>query len=102
MRWTLTDWQSKNKTSWWKKAGASDAERLDTGLTNEEDDDKKKGKEVPKKKMNGRELHTHVRALFKEMMAENRDEFLKGAEEAGFWKGELSRRQYLLISMFTL
>jgi Retrotransposon gag protein/Zinc knuckle len=29
----------------------------------EEDDDKKKGKEVPKKKMNKRELHAHVRAL---------------------------------------
>jgi hypothetical protein len=49
-----------------------------------EEDDKKKGKEVPKKKMNGRELHTHVRALFKEMMEEDRDKFLKGAEEAGF------------------
>jgi hypothetical protein len=33
----------------------------------EENDDKKEGKEVPKKKMNGRELHAHVRALFKEM-----------------------------------
>jgi Zinc knuckle len=50
----------------------------------EEDNNKKKGKEVPKKKMNGRELHAHVRALFKEMTAEDRDEFLKGAEEAGF------------------
>jgi hypothetical protein len=50
----------------------------------EKNDDKKKGKEVPKKKMNGRELHTHVPALFKEMMEEDRDEFLKGAEEAGF------------------
>jgi Zinc knuckle len=60
------------------------------------DDEKKKGKEVPKKKMNGRELHAHVRALFKEMTEEDRDEFLKGAEEAGFWKGELDRRQYLL------
>jgi hypothetical protein len=50
----------------------------------EEENDKKKGKEVPKKKMNGRELHAHVRALFKEMMEEDRDEFLKGAEEAGF------------------
>jgi Zinc knuckle len=49
-----------------------------------EDDDKKKGKEVPKKKMNRRELHTHVRALFKEMTEEDRDEFLKGAKEAGF------------------
>jgi hypothetical protein len=47
----------------------------------EEDNNKKKGKEVPKKKMNGRELHAHVRALFKE---EDRDEFLKGAKEAGF------------------
>jgi hypothetical protein len=50
----------------------------------EENDDKKKGKKVPKKKMNRRELHTHVRALFKEMTEEDRDEFLRGAEEAGF------------------
>jgi Zinc knuckle len=50
----------------------------------EEENDKKKGKKVPKKKMNGRELHAHVRALFKEMTTEDRDEFLKGAEEAGF------------------
>jgi Zinc knuckle len=50
----------------------------------EEENDKKKGKEMPKKKMNGRELHAHVRALFKEMTAEDRDEFLKGAKEAGF------------------
>jgi hypothetical protein len=50
----------------------------------EENDDKKKGKEVPKKKMNRRELHAHVRALFKEMTEEDRDEFLKGTEEAGF------------------
>jgi hypothetical protein len=49
-----------------------------------EDDDKKKGKEVPKKKMDRRELHAHVRALFKKMTKEDRDEFLKGAEEAGF------------------
>jgi Zinc knuckle len=55
----------------------------------ENDDDKKKGKEVPKKKMNGRELHAHVRALFKEMTEEDRDKFLKGAKEAGFQKGEL-------------
>jgi hypothetical protein len=39
---------------------------------------------VPKKKINGRELHAHVWALFKEMTEEDRDEFLKGAEEAGF------------------
>jgi Zinc knuckle len=50
----------------------------------EENDDKKKGKEVPKKKINGRELHAHVRALFKEMTEEDRDEFLKGAKEASF------------------
>jgi hypothetical protein len=48
----------------------------------EDNDDKKKAKEVPKKKMNGRELHAHVRALFKEMTEEDRDEFLKGAKEA--------------------
>jgi Zinc knuckle len=50
----------------------------------EDNDDKKKGKEVPKKKMNGRELHAHIQALFKEMTEEDRDEFLKGAEEVGF------------------
>jgi Zinc knuckle len=49
----------------------------------EDDDDKKKTKEVPKKK-NKRELHAHIWALFKEMTEEDRDEFLKGAEEAGF------------------
>jgi Zinc knuckle len=65
-------------------------------------DDKKKGEEVPKKKMNGRELHAHIRALFKEMTKEDRDEFLKGAEEAGFLKGELPRCQCLLTWTFTL
>jgi Ty3 transposon capsid-like protein len=67
-----------------------------------EDDDKKKGKEVPKKKMNGRELHAHVRALFKEMTEKDRDEFLKDAKEAGFQKGELPWRQCLLTWTFTL
>jgi Zinc knuckle len=50
----------------------------------EDDNNKKKAKDVPKKKMNGRELHAHVQALFKEMTEEDRDEFLKGAKEAGF------------------
>jgi hypothetical protein len=50
-----------------------------------EDDNKKKGKEEPKKKkINGRELHAHIWALFKEMTEEDRDEFLKGAKEVGF------------------
>jgi hypothetical protein len=48
------------------------------------DNNKKKGKEVPKKKINGGELHAHVQALFKEMTEEDRDDFLKGAKEAGF------------------
>jgi hypothetical protein len=49
-----------------------------------EDDNKKKGKEVPKKKMNRRELHAHIWALFKEMTEEDRDECLKSAKELGF------------------
>jgi hypothetical protein len=48
------------------------------------DNNKKKAKEMPKKKMNKRELHAHVQALFKEMTEEDRDEFLKDAKEAGF------------------
>jgi Zinc knuckle len=50
----------------------------------DEDDKKKKAKEEPWKKMNGRELHAHIQALFKNMTEEDRDEFLKGAKEAGF------------------
>jgi Zinc knuckle len=50
----------------------------------EEDDKKKKAKEEPQKKMNRRELYVHVQALFKDMTEEDRDEFLKGAKEAGF------------------
>jgi Zinc knuckle len=50
----------------------------------ENDNNKKKGKKVPKKRMNRRELYAHVRALFKEMTEEDRDEFLKGAKEVGF------------------
>jgi hypothetical protein len=50
----------------------------------EDDDNKKKGKEVPKKRMNGKELYAHIRALFKEITEEDRGEFLKGAKEAGF------------------
>jgi hypothetical protein len=39
--------------------------------------------------MNGRELHAHVRALFKDMTDEDREDFLKGAEEVGFQEEEL-------------
>jgi hypothetical protein len=46
------------------------------------DNEKKKYKEEPKKKMSGRELHVHVRALFKDMTEEDKKEFMKGAEEA--------------------
>jgi Zinc knuckle len=46
--------------------------------------EKKKYKEEPKRKMNGRKLHAHVQALFKDMTKEDRKEFLKDAEEAGF------------------
>jgi hypothetical protein len=65
---------------WKRDPNVMDVDRL----TVKECNNKKKGKEVPKEKMNGRELHTHVRTLFKEMMEEDRDEFLKGAEEVGF------------------
>jgi hypothetical protein len=50
----------------------------------DKNDKKKKAKEGPQKKMNGQELHAHVRALFKDMMDEDREEFLKGAKEVGF------------------
>jgi hypothetical protein len=46
----------------------------------EKDNDKKKAKDMPKKKMNRRELHAHVQALFKAMTEEDRDKFLKGVK----------------------
>jgi hypothetical protein len=49
----------------------------------DESDKKKKAKEEPQKKMNGQELHAHVRALFKDMIDKDREKFLKGAEEVG-------------------
>jgi Zinc knuckle len=42
-----------------------------------EDDNRKKGKEVPKNKMNRRELHAHVRALFKEILMSRQFPFLR-------------------------
>jgi Zinc knuckle len=50
----------------------------------EDENDEKKAKEEFQKKINGRELHAHIQALFKNMTEEDRDEFLKGAKEAGF------------------
>jgi hypothetical protein len=50
----------------------------------DKDNKKKNAKEEPQNKMNGQELHVHVRALFKDMTEEDRNEFLEGAKEAGF------------------
>jgi Zinc knuckle len=50
----------------------------------DESNKKKKAKEEPQKKMNRWELHVLVQALFKDMTDKDREEFLKGAEEAGF------------------
>ena len=44
----------------------------------------KKGKTDQKKRMGGKELHTHIRGLFKEMNEEDKEEFLTNAEESGF------------------
>ena len=47
------------------------------------DNDEKKKKEQ-KKRMNGKELHGHIRSLFKDMTEEEKEEFMKEAEESGF------------------
>ena len=43
-----------------------------------------KKKEEPKKKWEGKKLYTHIRSLYQEMDEEEREEFLKQAEETGF------------------
>jgi hypothetical protein len=52
----------------------------------DDNNDKTKAKEVPKKKMNRRELHAHVQALFKEMTEKDRDEFQKASKKQVFKK----------------
>src|SRR5208282_3631645 len=46
-----------------------------------------KKKEEPRKRMNGKELHTHVRSLFKDMTDEEKEEFMKEAVNSGFDTG---------------
>ena len=43
-----------------------------------------KKKEEPKKKWEGKKLYTHIRSLYQEMDKEEREEFMKQAEEMGF------------------
>ena len=43
-----------------------------------------KKKEEPKKKWEGKKLYTHIRSLYQEMDKEEREEFIKQAEETGF------------------
>jgi hypothetical protein len=57
----------------------------------DENNKRKKAKKEPQKKMNERELHAHMRASFKDMTDEDREEFLKGAKKVGFSEGELPR-----------
>jgi hypothetical protein len=45
---------------------------------------KKKKEEEPKKKTNPKDLYAHVRACFKEMTEEEKEQFYKSAEESGF------------------
>ena len=43
-----------------------------------------KKKEEPKKKWEGKKLYTHIRSIYQEMDKEEREEFIKQAEEMGF------------------
>jgi hypothetical protein len=40
--------------------------------------------ETQTKKMSGKDLHAHIRSLFKEMTSEEQHEFFKQAEDEGF------------------
>ena len=50
----------------------------------EETQDKGKKKEEPKKRMNGKEFYTHVRAIFKDLDEEEKDKFLEEAQNVRF------------------
>jgi Domain of unknown function (DUF4939) len=50
----------------------------------EDENNKKKANKEPWKKINGWKLYVHIWVLFKDMTDEDREEFLKNAEEVGF------------------
>ena len=50
----------------------------------EETQDKRKGKEELKKKMNRKEFYTHVCAIFKDLDEEEKDKFLEEVQNMGF------------------
>src|SRR5271155_5099657 len=45
---------------------------------------RKEKKQEQKKKMDGKQLYTHIRALYKDMDEEEQEEFMKEAEQVGF------------------
>ena len=45
---------------------------------------KEKRQEEPKKKMDAKQLHAHIRSIYKEMSEEEQEKFMKKAEESGF------------------
>ena len=49
-----------------------------------ETQDKGKKREEPKKRMNGKEFYTHVRAIFKDLEDDEKEKFLQEAQNAGF------------------
>jgi hypothetical protein len=49
-----------------------------------------------------KDLLTHIWTLTAGLPANELEEFMKGAEELGFWSRELSRRQCLLLYLFYL
>jgi len=54
-------------------------------------------KQTQTKKYNGNKLNQHIQSLLKDMNDEEIDEFWKESEAQGFYKGELPRRQSLLV-----
>ena len=48
------------------------------------DKDDQKKKEELEKKWEGKKLYTHIRSIYQEMDKEEREEFIKQAEETGF------------------
>ncbi len=50
----------------------------------------------------GKDLLAHICSLTAGLSAEEHEELMKGAEESGFWSGELSQHQYLLLYVYHL
>ena len=80
-RLTFDEWTQLMKEGWCFKCRKTGHR---ANKCPEETQDKGKKKEEPKKRMNGKELYTHVQAILKDLEDNEKEKFLEEAQNVGF------------------